>query len=144
LGKRAHEAFPFTRKALSDDEVVPGLLEIGNKGGNGTTYLVGKGIAYGTIWDGYDDGQLIPTGLTFSKWYEQWAQKTILSINRESIADTVKVGMKVSEVIKICGANGKRPDRVTDWILRFDGITTAFELDRNRGDTVIRIIWSLP
>jgi hypothetical protein len=51
----------------------PGILEICHHGCAIYSYLVVNGPTYGTIWEGRED--ITPTGLNFSTWYRNWAEK---------------------------------------------------------------------
>lgn len=147
LGDQINQSFPYMEEAKipddpskPDDTEVPGIIEIAHQGCQGASYLVVQGPTYGTVWDGYDYYHFFPTGLTFREWYWKWAEKAIPLVMKEDVTNAVRVGMTVQEVIQICGDNGKRPDRIHNWILRFHGLHTEFEVDHERGDTIKRII----
>ena len=124
---------------------IPGVLNIGTGGCSNETYLIVKGPTYGRIWTSYETSHLNsrPTDFTFTEWICDWADRCIPLVIQERVANPVKEGMKLQEVIAICGGQGNRSYSRQKWggalyHVHFDGLRTAFELDEN--DTVVRII----
>lgn len=142
VGERIREPFPFVQKTQIDDELVdlwngdiPGVLNISTEGCGNDTYLIVRGEAYGTVLYSWDLDSFWPTGLSFTEWICQWAEHRIPLVIREKVANPVREGMSVEEVVAICGDGGRQPYSLERWrpeaalTLRFEGLATVFEVD---------------
>lgn len=67
------QPFSLTESGDVPDEGVTGGLFLADQGCGTGTWLIVRGLSYGTVWEGCDD--ISPTGLSFWQWYEQWLLK---------------------------------------------------------------------
>jgi hypothetical protein len=117
LGGTLSVPFPFTQATKSLTELdpqsrgdeFPGLLEFCHQGCGNYSYLVTKGAAYGTVWDGRpEDDDFRPTGLSFYVWYRRWAEGALRALENERFLPRLRAGMTEAEVLMEVGGNWKK------------------------------------
>ena len=92
---------PFDEWLFLDDEddLIPGALELSEQGCGGSTFLIVKGQAHGTIWNGYGSSRFSPTGFTFNQWMRRWAEKQLVKFHNLHLVANVRLGMTKEEVV---------------------------------------------
>lgn len=104
-------SFPLTEasKMPADDEVdavgdeeQPGVLALCHQGCAIYSFLVVRGPAYGTIWNGECE-LFAPTNHSFEAWFKRWAERALRILGHQKLTRRLRVGMTKEKVIELTG-----------------------------------------
>ncbi len=101
--------FPLTKASKmpeddsgESDEEQPGVLALCHQGCAIYSFLVVRGAAYGTIWNG--ECELFePTQLSFEAWFKRWAERALRILGHQKLTRQIRVGMTNASVIELTG-----------------------------------------
>ena len=134
------EAMEMPEDDDESDEEQPGVLELCHHGCAIYSYLVVRGPAYGTIWNG--EGELFaPTNLSFEAWYAHWAQRALRLLENEKLVALIRKGMTKERVLEITGDFWREREFTYDGVTRYylESSEIPVQLEINDGERVIKI-----
>lgn len=121
--------FPLTQTSpMPDDddyadEELPGVLALCHQGCAIYSFLVVRGPAYGTIWNGECE-LFAPTNLSFEAWFKHWAERALRILKNEKLVRLIREGMTKARVVELTG------DLWRDREFTYDG-KTRYYLESN-------------
>lgn len=145
--------FPFSEKMAlpadgwhdlrkDEDNLIPGAIQLSSKGCGGVTYLVVQGEAYGTIWNGWEWHNFWPTGLSFSVWIREWAQRNLELFVHQSAVERIQIGMSRSELMQATNEFWEEETYGERKIFGNARLPVSVELDENGKVVKIRSFFS--
>ena len=130
------EASPMDEDDIDSigDEEQPGVLEICHQGCSIYNYLVVRGPAYGTIWQGESE-LFYPMNLSFEAWFKHWAERALRILENEKWVRLIRKGMDKARVLELTGDFWRERewtyDGETRYYLESSEMPVQLELDEN-------------
>ena len=146
LGRDLSRPFPLTEasKMLDEDDdnddEQPGILELCHQGCGNYSFLVVRGPAYGTIWNGECE-LFAPTNLSFEAWFKRWAERALRILQNEKLVRLIGVGMTKTRVVELTGDFWREREWTYDGQTRYylESSELPAQLELNDSGRVIKV-----